>query len=374
MKQMTVKLIGLASFVANGVCAMKTRLALPVLFFVLAACCPGAVVADRDAENPGRSFDSDWRFLRADAPGAEAPGFDDSAWRILDLPHDWSLEDLPASTNEFSRAVSATTRLTNSPATGGGRGRVNFEVVGPFSPESPGGTATGYTLGGTGWYRKHFLLDQQTLGKRVAIEFDGVYMNSDVWLNGHHLGNHPYGYTAFAYDLTEFLNPPGQENVLAVRVRNAGRNSRWYSGSGIYRHVVLQVTDPLRVGQWGVSVTTPQVTKQQATVNVVTTMENGRNAGTASTLRVKLRRPNRQQTLQTGETNVQVRRWRRHAEVPLAFEVKSPPLWSPNPPSSARPRWSFWSAAKWWMRPRRLSASARSNSPWRTVSRSTACR
>src|SRR5208282_3510945 len=130
-------------------------------------------------------------------------------------------------------------------------------------------------------------------------------MDSDVWLNGHPLGNHPYGYTAFAYDLTDFLNPPGQDNVLAVRVRNLGRTSRWYSGSGIYRHVLLRVTDPLRIPQWGVCVTTQLVSKQRATVNVVTSMENGRNAETAIALRIKLRGPTGR-TLQTGETNVQV--------------------------------------------------------------------
>ena len=170
-----------------------------------------------------KSFDSDWRFLRADAPGAEAPGFDDTTWRLHDVPHDWSIEDLPQGTNRSS----ATSSQTNSPAGGRrGRGRVNFQAVGPFSPGSPGGTTTGYTIGGTGWYRKHFVLDEQTIGKQVSIQFDGVYMDSDVWLNGHHLGNNPYGYTAFSYDLTDFLNPPGQNNVLAVRVRNLGRNSR----------------------------------------------------------------------------------------------------------------------------------------------------
>ena len=289
-----------------------------------------AAAAELKREN---NFDRDWRFLKADAPGAEAAAFNDSAWRTLDLPHDWSLEDLPQpATNGLSAALPAAAVVTNAPATGGGRGRarVNFAVVGPFSPASPGGTATGWTLGGTGWYRKHFVLDQQTSGKRVTIEFGGVYMDSDVWLNGHPLGNHPYGYTAFAYDLTEFLNPPGQENVLAVRVRNAGRNSRWYSGSGIYRHVVLQVTDPLRIGQWGVSVTTPQVAKGRATVNLVTTVENGGNAGTPLTLRVKLRGPTGR-TLQTGETNVQVAAGGR-ADVPLAFALKSPPLWSPEAP------------------------------------------
>jgi beta-galactosidase len=227
----------------------------------------------------GTNFDLGWRFLKADSSGAEAPSFNDSSWRTVDLPHDWSIEDLPSAAANQSAAMPA----TNSPAPGGsrGRGRANFPVTGPFSPESPGGRATGFTLGGTGWYRKHFVLDKQTLDKRVAIRFDGVYMDSDMWLNGHHLGNHPYGYTAFAYDLTKFLNPPGQENVLAVRVRNEGRNSRWYSGSGICRHVVLEVTDPLRVEPWGVYVTTPQATKQKAAVNVVTSLHTACQAAGA---------------------------------------------------------------------------------------------
>ncbi len=274
------------------------------------------------------NFDRDWRFLKADAPGAEDAAFNDSSWRTVDLPHDWSLEDLPqAAANPPSPVTSPTNSATGR---GRGRGRANFPVVGPFSPESPGGTATGYTLGGTGWYRKHFTLDNLTLGKRVAIEFDGVYMDSDVWLNGHLLGNHPYGYTAFAYDLTDFLNPPGQENVIAVRVRNLGRNSRWYSGSGIYRHVVLQVTDPLHVGQWGVYVTTPLATKQKATVIVATTITNGLNADTAFTFRIKLLGPTGK-TLQTAETNIQLAT-SGHVEIPTAFDVKSPPLWSTDSP------------------------------------------
>ena len=272
-------------------------------------------------------FDSDWRFIRADAKGAEEPGFDDTAWRTLDLPHDWSIEDLPQETNSSSAAPVP----SNSPAGGRrGRGRANFPVVGPFSPQSPGGTATGYTIGGTGWYRKHFVMDEQTLGKQVAIEFDGVYMDSDVWLNGHHLGNHPYGYTAFAYDMTDFLNPPGQKNVLAVRVRNLGRNSRWYSGSGIYRHVFLRVTDPVCISQWGVYITTQQVTKQKAIINVVTTVENKRDLVTRLTLRIKLRDP-KGKTLQTSETKSEAAAGGK-VEIPLNMEVKSPPLWSTDSP------------------------------------------
>jgi len=302
-------------------------LAVACLLAFQAVTASSAATAELKREN---NFDRDWRFLKADAPGAEDAAFNDSAWRTLDLPHDWSIEDLPASGNAAAPPVPTTPVPTNAPGGGRGRGRANFAVVGPFSPESPGGRSTGYTLGGVGWYRKHFTLKNQIPGQRVAIRFDGVYMDSDVWLNGHHLGNHPYGYTAFAYDLTEYLNPPGQENVLAVRMRNEGRNSRWYSGSGIYRHVVLEVTDPLRVEQWGVYVTTPQATKQKAVVNLLTTIVNGRSTDTTFTLRVKLLGPTGK-TLQTGETNVQAGAGGR-VEIPLAFEVKSPPLWSPESP------------------------------------------
>ena len=105
--------------------------------------------------------------------------------------------------------------------------------------------------------------------KKVTIYFDGVYMNSDVWINGHHLGNHPYGYTPFYYDLTPYLKQNG-ENVLAVRVRNEGKNSRWYSGSGIYRHVWLTITNPVHVEQWGVYITTPDVSENAATIDIET--------------------------------------------------------------------------------------------------------
>jgi beta-galactosidase len=275
-------------------------------------------------------FDEGWKFKLGDIEGAEKPEFSDTSWRDIDLPHDWSIEDLPKGTNSPTPEPAP----TNEPPAGGGRrGRMrpNFQAVGPFSPESPGGRATGYVLGGTGWYRKHFVLDEQALGKRVVIEFDGVYMDSDVWLNGHHLGNHPYGYTAFAYDLSDFVNPPGQDNVLAVRVRNIGRNSRWYSGSGIYRHVVLRVTDPLHVDQWGVCITTGQVTKEKATVNMVTTVKNERDVKTALTLCIKLTGP-AGQTLQTGETNTEVAGGGQ-VDIPLALEVTSPPLWSIDSPA-----------------------------------------
>ena len=155
-------------------------------------------------------FDDEWKFYKGDVADGEKENINDGNWRTVELPHDWSIEDLARS--------------------------IRFSYW-PFHTKSIGTTATGYTVGGTAWYRKHFTLNNIS-NKKVSIYFDGVYMNSDVWINGHHLGNHPYGYTPFYYDLTPYLKQNG-ENIIAVRVRNEGKNSRWYSGSGIYRHVWL---------------------------------------------------------------------------------------------------------------------------------------
>ena len=151
--------------------------------------------------------DSDWKFLLGDPAGAEAVGFSDASWRTVNLPHDWSIEGKP-------------------------------------DPKSVSAGGEGYFPGGTGWYRKTFMAPASWSGKRVSAEFDGVYMDATVYLNGEKLGTHPYGYTGFRYDLTPHLKISG-ENVLAVKVDNSAQpNSRWYSGSGIYRHVRLVVTDP----------------------------------------------------------------------------------------------------------------------------------
>ena len=136
------------------------------------------------------------------------------------------------------------------------------------------GSGGGYINAGTGWYRKEFKLPGNVQGKRVFIEFDGVYMNSDVWLNGVHLGNRPYGYSSFQYELTQHLKFDGERNVLAVRARVQQPCSRWYSGAGIYRHVRLTVTDPVHIAQWGTYVTTPEVSENEATVRVETKIQN----------------------------------------------------------------------------------------------------
>ncbi|NJO68774.1 MAG: hypothetical protein HC830_05375 [Bacteroidetes bacterium] len=143
------------------------------------------------------SFDTDWKFFRGDITGAEKTKFNDKAWRSLDLPHDWSVEDIPE----------------QEPG----------KVIGPFYKESPGTTSTGYVLGGTGWYRKTFSLSASSREMQTFINFDGVYMDCDVWINGKHAGSQPYGYIAFNLNISTFLNTPGQPNVIAVRVRNEGK-------------------------------------------------------------------------------------------------------------------------------------------------------
>jgi beta-galactosidase len=191
-------------------------------------------------------FDDDWKFFLGDPAGAESPDFDAARWRALDLPHDWSIE-------------------------------------GKMDPQNPAGGSGGFFPGGIGWYRRAFTVPPAWAEKRVSIEFEGVYMNATVYINGHDLGTHPYGYTTFFHDLTPHLKA-GANNVLAVRVdQSKHRNSRWYSGSGIYRHVWLHATDAVHVDPWGTYVTTPEVTAARAHVLVSAKIDNefGKEANVA---------------------------------------------------------------------------------------------
>ena len=210
-------------------------------------------------------FNNDWKFIRSDAENAQLPDFDDSSWRILDLPHDYSIEDLPE--------------------------KEGVKQIGPFSEESAGASSTGHVLGGTAWYRKHFTLDKTDEGNTIQILFDGIYMNSDVWINGHHLGSHPYGYTSFSYDLTDYLNPSGQDNILAVQVKNEGKNSRWYSGSGIYRDVMLIKTAPVHVDLWGVYISTSEVKDGKAFIDLRVKVLNVSNETKDFTIKTQLINP-----------------------------------------------------------------------------------
>lgn len=205
------------------------------------------------AQNTGTTlFDSNWSFYRGGALSAENENYDDSKWKKVDLPHDWSIEDLPG-------------------------------VSSPFTQSAISQVGGGFTIGGTAWYRKTFTVPITQKGKRLLIQFDGVYMNSAVFINGHDLGTHPYGYTSFWYDITDKIKF-GQKNIIAVEVKNEGQNTRWYSGSGIYRHVWLKVIDPVHIAQWGTFITTPDVNAKTAKVNIKTNVLNE----TAADQRIKL--------------------------------------------------------------------------------------
>jgi len=253
------------------------------------------------------ALDADWRFMKDSTIAAEGAGVDDSGWRLLDLPHDWSIED-----------------LQDGP--GGGS-------IGPFSKESPGGSSTGHTIGGVGWYRKHFSL-RGAEGKVVSVLFDGVYMDCDAWINGRHLGGHPYGYTPFFFDLTKGLKPEGEDNVLAVRVRNLGRNSRWYSGSGIYRHVFLTVKSPVHAARWGIAISTPEVTQDRAVVTVKTTLENASAMEAKVVIRNRFLDPDGKKAGQC-ETRLDVPA-HGSAESVRTVAILKPRLWSPETPSLYR--------------------------------------
>lgn len=209
------------------------------------------MIINMQGQNTMRStsnFGLNWSFNLGDVPNGQDPAFDDSKWRVLNLPHDWSIE------GEFSES----------------------------NPATPGG---GALPGGIGWYRKSFTLTELQKGRQFFIDFDGVYMNSEVWINGHYLGKRPYGYISFRYELTPYLNFGSKKNIIAVKVDNSQQpNSRWYSGSGIYRNVWLVETNQIFIDHWGTYVTTPVITDESAKVDIKTTVKNATKSNSLVTL------------------------------------------------------------------------------------------
>lgn len=210
---------------------MKRLKHILIFLFSLYATCLGA----REVID----FNKDWKFClnpESDSNPADFE-FDDSGWRTLDVPHDWAIE-------------------------------------GDFDQHNPSGTGGGALPGGIGWYRKTFKVSKKDKGQVFSIEFDGVYMNSSVYINGHLLGTRPYGYISFSYNLTQYINWEG-ENVIAVKVDNSDQpNSRWYSGCGIYRDVRLVKMKSLHVDLWGTYVTTSEISTDKALVNFSVTIKN----------------------------------------------------------------------------------------------------
>ena len=215
---------------------MKRLLLIQISCFLLFLTVGSCTSAEKMTNDRRQDFTAGWTFHLGDDSAASRPDYDDTAWRILNLPHDWAIE-------------------------------------GEFSRDNPSGTGGGALPGGIGWYRKTFTVDKADEGKRLFLDFDGVYMNSEVFINGHSLGVRPYGYVSFSYDLTPYIKWGGK-NVVAVRVDNGEQpNSRWYSGCGIYRNVWLTKLNPVHIAQWGTFITAEDVSKNSARLNIRTKIQ-----------------------------------------------------------------------------------------------------
>lgn len=270
-----------------------------LLGLLLTACSPaGEQVRERS------SWNDDWKFALSDSvQDYSSPDSDDSTWRILSLPHDWSIE------GDFS--------LDN--------------------PSTPGG---GALPGGIGWYRKTFTLPETDRDKVIYVDFDGVYRNSEVWINGHSLGFRPNGYVSFRYDLTPYLRYGSQPNVIAVKADNSEQpNSRWYSGSGIYRNVWLVKVNPVHVDNWGTFVHDMKISSEEATfaleVRIRNSSEADREAEVSTSIyddRNKVVTASVTTLLRVPYTPCYDTRMR-EASVDHQFSIPNPKLWSPDSPS-----------------------------------------
>lgn len=239
------------------------------------------------------TFDFGWKFHKGDSPGAQAADFSEASWKSLELPHDWSVE-------------------------------------GPFNEEEPSAQCGAYLPTGIGWYRKHFRLPDVHRDKMLTIEFDGVFENSEVWINGQYLGKRPYGYVPFFYDLTPHI-VFGRENVIAVKVDNSRQtNCRWYSGSGIYRHTWLLSTNKIHVAHWGTYVTTPKISKDAAAVQIKTRVVNESGKPVSCTLNTTII-DNDGKAIQSAEASHELRAGGEY-EFIQQVDLQKPSLWSVDNP------------------------------------------
>jgi len=271
---------------------MKLCFALIILTFLSLGSC-----GTKDNVRSRIDFNDDWKFQLGDNNQANQPDFDDSAWRNLNLPHDWSIE-------------------------------------GEFSQDNPTKFNGGALPTGIGWYRKTFKLDQSWQHKQIFVDFDGVYRNSEVWINGYFLGKRPFGYNSFRYNLTPFLKFDGQPNQLAVRVDNSAQpNSRWYTGSGIYRNIWLVATSAVHVDHWGTFVTTPEVSEKSATVKLEVKIRNKAKQINEIQLATEIVAPNgkRVGTVKTTTSKVDS-----IMSFDQQIDLKSPVLWSTENPALYR--------------------------------------
>ena len=250
------------------------------------------LIEDRKVE-----FNQNWHFkLNANSKDAVKPDADVSSWKKLDLPHDWS-------------------------------------IYNDFDHDSPAQNEGGQLNGGDAWYRKTFKLDEEDLNKNVRITFDGVYMDSQVYVNGQLVGHYPNGYNQFSYDITDYLHKDGRENVVAVHAINKQPSSRWYSGSGIYRDVTLQVTDKVHTEKNGTTILTPDLEKQQngkVDTHVTSKIINTDDKDHEILAEYQIIERNGQAVTELVRTASQVLKAHQSASLNAILQVDKPKLWTVN--------------------------------------------
>ncbi len=272
--------------------------------FIYIIICMASIQILKAENNRKVCIDKGWRFHYGAIQDAKNSDFNDSSWRTLDLPHDWSVE-----------AEAAQTAGDN---------------IGPFSPNNPGGSATGQTVGGEGWYRKTFILNEKEKQGRTSLYFEGVYAQSEVWVNGIKVYFNPYGYSSFRFDITDYCHDAGTENVVSVRVVNEGQNTRWYAGSGIYRHVWLIHTPNTHLDDWETLIKTNSLTEDVAEINVNSLVTNTTNTACDQTVRVQIYDADGS----VSSTEMQSISIPAHNEtaISIPLTIHSPQRWSPEAP------------------------------------------
>ncbi|RVT79747.1 DUF4982 domain-containing protein [Flavobacterium sufflavum] len=264
------------------------------LLSLLTLNCVSAQTEKKSDFEGNQNFNADWKFELGDSPENSSENLDDKNWRKLDLPHDWSIE------GKSER---------NNPSAGDG----------------------GFFPMGIGWYRKAFSVPAEWKNQKVAIYFEGVYMNAEIFVNGKSVGIQPYGYTSFEYDLTSYLKF-GQQNTIAVKVDNSKqKNSRWYSGSGIYRHVWLKVKNPIHIKNWGVAISTPEVNNSNAIVQVKTIVKNETVSPQSILLSTNIT-DKKGRGVVSADTKIELQS-NEEKEVTQNITVKNPVLWSLETPN-----------------------------------------
>lgn len=252
-------------------------------------------------------LDSAWRFIQSDVPGAQLPDYNDSSWQQVCVPHDWAIS------GNFNMNIDLQ--------------YVKVIEDGDKTAKLRTGRTGALPMFGVGWYRRVLPIESTDKDKRIFIEFDGAMRLAKVYLNGHFVGERPYGYSSFSFDVTKYITF-GKKNVLAVRLENKPESSRWYTGAGIYRNVRLVKTSSIHVDHWGTQITTPVITAKEGTVNIKTTITGEERNASKLKLVTEIYDP---AGVKVG-ANVSELTMNQHVAVNQTVKIRKPKLWSIETP------------------------------------------